>query len=58
MAEILNLNKARKVKARAADKKTASENRAAHGRTSAEKALQKQRKAEAERKLDQTKLDR
>lgn len=58
MAEILNLNKARKVKARAADKQKASENRAAHGRTGAEKALQKQQKAQAERKLDQTKLDR
>ena len=58
MVEILNLNKARKVKVRAGEKQKALENRAAHGRTGAEKALQKQQKAKAERKLDQTKLDR
>jgi hypothetical protein len=46
MAEIINLNRARKAKARAADVKQASENRVAFGRTKAEKQAAK---AEQER---------
>ena len=46
MTEPINLNKARKVRARAAEKAQAAENRVRFGRTKAEKAASK---LEAER---------
>ena len=52
MAEIVNLNKTRKAKAKADRAAQAKENRVAFGRTKAEK-----NKAEAQRKLDARKLD-
>ena len=57
MAELVNLNRARKAKARAAAQATAAANRVAFGRTGAEKRAAK---AEAERlakTLDGAKLD-
>ena len=47
MADIVNLNRARKAKARDAAQVTATANRIAHGRTKAEKQAAK---AEAERR--------
>lgn len=41
MADVVNLNRARKAKAKAAAKVSAAENRARHGRTAAEKARDK-----------------
>ena len=57
MAEVVNLNRARKAKARAAAQATAAANRVVFGRTGAEKRAAK---AEAERQvraLDGAKLD-
>jgi hypothetical protein len=48
MAEIVNLNKARKARARAEEAAEAAANRAKHGRTKAEKA--NDARAEARRK--------
>ena len=50
MGEVVNLNRARKTKARAADKAQAATNRAAFGRTKA----QKQADAAAQDRLDLT----
>jgi hypothetical protein len=47
MAEIVNLNRARKAKARGESQATAAANRIVHGRTKAEKQAAK---AEAERR--------
>lgn len=57
MAEIVNLNKARKARAKADAAAEAAANRAKHGRTKAEKA--KDRAAEARRQalLDGAKRD-
>ncbi|NKF24604.1 DUF4169 family protein [Solimonas marina] len=53
MAEIINLNKRRKLKARADAEKQAADNRVRYGRTKAEKE-QAARQAELERqRLDQ-----
>ena len=52
MAEILNLNRARKAKARTDDKVAAAENRARHGRSKADKALEAARAARLQRELD------
>ena len=57
MGEIVNLNRARKVKARDDKKAKAAANRAAHGRTQAQKALEKVRADKASRDLDGHKLD-
>jgi hypothetical protein len=57
MAEVINLRRARKAKARAAAADTAAPNRAVHGET---KAARSMRTAEAKRQkhqLDQAKLD-
>lgn len=57
MAEIVNLNRVKKAKARAEAEKTAAANRAKHGRTKAERAKDA---AEEERRralLDGAKLD-
>ncbi len=52
MAEIINLNRARKARARAEREATADANRLLHGRTKAEKA-----KGAAERRLTDRRLD-
>ncbi len=52
MAEVVNLNKARKAKAKAGRVTQAKTNRVAFGRTKAEKVL-----TEAERRLADRKLD-
>ena len=57
MAEPVNLNKARKAKARAAAGETAAQNRVAFGRTKAEKSLAQARAEKAARELDQKKRE-
>lgn len=57
MADIVNLNRARKAKARAAKEDAAAQNRALFGRTKAEKQLEAARKAAEARKLDGHKRD-
>jgi hypothetical protein len=52
MAEIINLNKARKARAKAASAAKAVENRAKFGRTSAEKARDAAERMRGERSLD------
>ena len=52
MAEPINLNKARKAKARAAGKAQAAENRVAFGRTKAEKTVSKLEAERARRDLE------
>lgn len=52
MAEITNLNRFRKAKARDEKRKTADANAAAFGRSKAEKSLEHARKQKAERDLD------
>jgi hypothetical protein len=52
MADVINLNKARKARARAEAKTTAERNRVRHGVTRAEK-----QKTEAEKRLADRKLD-
>ncbi len=52
MAEPINLNKARKAKARADRQKRASENRIKHGRTKAEKQRDALAAKRAEKTLD------
>jgi hypothetical protein len=53
MAEVINLNKARKARAKAEAKTRAEQNRAAHGVTKAEKQKSATERKLAERKLDQ-----
>ena len=57
MSEVVNLNKARKVRARAEAKATAAQNRARFGRTSADRALEAARREKAEQTLDGAKLE-
>lgn len=57
MADIINLNKARKAKAKAAEAAKAVENRARFGRTKAEKAHDEAERARMDAGLDQSKLD-
>ena len=52
MAEPINLNLARKARARAADKAQAAENRVRFGRSSAEKAAARREAERAARTLD------
>jgi hypothetical protein len=52
MGDIINLNKAKKARAKAEAKTKADANRAAHGQTKAGKTLNK-----AQKKLTDTKLD-
>jgi hypothetical protein len=52
MAEIVNLRRARKQKARAAAETEAAAKRLAHGRTKVERSLTRANKETAERKLD------
>lgn len=57
MAEIVNLNRARKERAKAIDKATAKANRALHGLTKAERERAKAERERASRLLDQTKRE-
>ena len=57
MSEIVNLNKARKIRARQADKTSAAENRAKFGRTKGEKALSEAEAAKLARALDQARRE-
>ena len=57
MAEILNLNQARKAKAKTDDKTRAAENRAKHGRSKVEKTLEAARADKLRRELDGAKRE-
>jgi len=57
VAEPINLNKARKAKARADKETVAAANRAKFGRTKAEKLADKAQAERAARKLDQSKRE-
>jgi hypothetical protein len=57
MAEILNLNRARKAKAKTDDKTRAAENRAKHGRSKIEKTLDAARADKLRRDLDGAKRE-
>jgi hypothetical protein len=57
MAEILNLNQARKAKARTDAQTRAAENRAKFGRTKADKALDAARADKLKRELDGAKRE-
>ena len=57
MADPINLNKARKAKARADKESRAAQNRVKFGRTKAEKALDKANQTRVQKQLDQSKLD-
>ena len=52
MPDPINLNKARKARAKATAKKTAAENRVRSGRTKAAKTLEQTRDDKARRELD------
>jgi hypothetical protein len=57
MAEIVNLNRARKARDRVTAEAKAAANRAAHGRTRAERAKDKAAKAQRDALLDGARLD-
>ena len=57
MAEIINLNKARKTKARAQKEENAAANRANFGRTKAEKASVRRGSEQRDKHLDGVKKD-
>ena len=57
MAEVINLNKARKAREQAAAKARAAENRTKHGRTKGEKAVTKLDAERAKRDLDGAKRE-
>lgn len=57
MADIVNLNQARKAKAKASDKARAAENRAKFGRTKVEKTLDSARADKLRRDLDGAKRE-
>lgn len=57
MADIVNLNQARKAKAKADDKVRAAENRTRFGRTKAEKSLDTARADKLRRELDGAKRE-
>jgi hypothetical protein len=57
MAEIINMRQARKDKARAEKQAAAKTNRAAHGRTKADKKLKEAKAEKADRDLDAHKRD-
>ncbi|HVZ98717.1 MAG TPA: DUF4169 family protein [Caulobacterales bacterium] len=58
MNEIVNLKRAKKLRARAEAEATAAANRAAHGRTKADKKLSKAEAERAEKAHDAHKRDR
>lgn len=57
MGEVVNLNRVRKDRAKAGARATASVNRAAHGRTKAERTLAEAERERAARLLDGSKLE-
>lgn len=57
MAELINFNKVRKAKQKAAGKAQAAENRVAFGRTKVEKTASKRATDRARRELEGKKLD-
>ena len=57
MAEVINFNKARKARDRAAGKAQAAENRVKHGRTKGEKAATELEAQRAKRDLDGAKRE-
>ena len=57
MSDIVNLNRARKAKARAGAKATAAENRVKFGRTKGEKKGEEAERAAIDRIVDGAKLD-
>lgn len=57
MVEVVNLNKARKAKARATKETTAAANRALHGRTKAQKQADVAEKAKRDALLDGAKRE-
>jgi len=57
MSEVVNLNKARKARARVEAKAEAARNRVRHGRTKAEKIQSQAEAAKLSRSLDQSRLD-
>lgn len=57
MGEIINLNRARKARAKAEDKALAAVNRVAHGRSKAEKTLSALERERPEKQLDGQKLE-
>ena len=58
MAEPINLNRARKARARAADKTQAQQNRVRFGRPKAEQAVAKAERDQAERRVAAHRLER
>jgi len=58
MADILNLRRARKAKAKSEQDALAAANRATHGQSGAEKRTRAAEKQMAERRLDNHKRDR
>lgn len=58
MADIINLNKVRKLKERSDAERRAAENRIRFGRSKDEKQRERNETAEAARKLDGHKLDK
>lgn len=57
MGDVVNLNRARKARARADAKTTAAANRAAHGRPRAERAAADKERERAARLLDGSRLE-
>ena len=57
MGEVVNLNRARKARAKADARVAAVHNRAAHGRTKTERTTAETERARAERMLDGSKLE-
>jgi hypothetical protein len=57
MADIINLRLARKARARAAEELAAAANRAAHGRTKAQKQADRAERARHEAALDGASID-
>ena len=58
MAEPINLNRFRKAKRRATEKKQAAENRVAFGRTKAEREAERLKADKAARELEHKRLER
>jgi hypothetical protein len=56
MGDVVNLRKARKLAGRREHEKRATENRLAHGRSKAERTLEKTRRENADRLVQQHKL--
>lgn len=57
MGEVINLNKARKARAKAETRTAAVTNRAGHGQSKADRAAAEKERARIERLLDGSKLE-